>query len=130
MKNPLYRTLFCVFGLPILQLIAYIVIYDNIWVTDMKFHAQKRFLFFGVGIYENLALVAQFIIFMFLYFGLLLITMFVKNPRVRILVGLILISVIACLCTLQFPNSIWGLAFSYNLTFNVVFFIIAHRIFR
>jgi uncharacterized membrane protein len=130
MKNPLYRTLFCVFGMPILQLIAYIVVYDNIWVTDMKVHAHKRFLFFGVKICENLALLTQFIIFVFLYFGLLVIMMLVKNPQVRILVGLILISAIACLCTLQFPNSIWGLAFCYNLTFNVVFFVIVHSIFR
>ena len=47
MKKPLAATLFCVIGIPILQVIAYLLIYVYLWVDDMKYHAQLRFLFFA-----------------------------------------------------------------------------------
>lgn len=130
MKKPLAATLFCVIGIPILQVIAYLLIYVYLWVDDMKYHAQLRFLFFAYKKYENIALVAQLIIFIFLYFGLLLITILVERPRIRISAGLILMVAIAFLCALPFPSSILGLAFFYNMTFNLVFYIISYNCYQ
>lgn len=130
MKKSLASTLFCVIGLPILQVFSYLLFYVYLWVDDMKFHAQLRFLFFAYKKYENIALCAQLIIFIFLHFGLLLITMLVERPRIRISAGLMLMVAIAFLCALPFPSSILGLAFFYNMTFNSIFYIISYNCYQ
>lgn len=122
--------LFCVFGLPILEIIAYLLVYHYQWVGFLQFHAHKRFLFGGSKFYENLALTGQLIIFIFLYFGLQIITMLVDKFRIRIASCIILMSVVSLICALQFPSTIWGLTFFFNMVFNAVFYYIYNHLYQ
>lgn len=130
MKKQLSFTLFCVIGLPIVEIIAYLLVYHYQWVEYLQFHAHKRFLFGGSKFYESLALIGQLIIFIFLYFGLQIITMLVEKSRIRIVSGIILMSVVSLICALQFPSTIWGLTFFFNMVFNGVFYWIYNHIYQ